>query len=89
MTVDPALPEDLRTALAMVRAHVTGDADGWQVLAEHCGEPADLATALVRIAGVCAQFMLGEAQSGRYLDPAAVDELLDLVARAFAHEAAR
>lgn len=88
MLIDPALPEDLRTALALVRAHITGDADGWRVLADS-GDPADLATALVRIAGVCCQLMIPEAHRGRHLDPDIVDELLAVVALAFAHEASR
>lgn len=88
MTIDPSLPEDIRTGIALVRAHVTGDADGWRVLADS-GDPADLATALVRITGVCCQLMIPTANRARHLDPAAVDELLGVVALAFAHEASR
>ncbi len=88
MTVDPALPEDLRTGLALLRAHVTGDADGWRVLADG-GDHDDIATAMARIAGVCVQLMIPEAHRGRHLDPAAVDELLAVVALAFSHEARR
>jgi len=82
VTLDPSLPEDLRTGLALLRAHLVGDRDGWRCLADG-GDHDDLATALVRVAGVCVQLMIPEAHRGRHLDPAAVDELLAVVAHAF------
>lgn len=86
MNVDPSLPEDLRTALALVKAHVCGDADGWRVLADGADHD-EVATALVRVVGVFAQLSLpGAVQHDGHLEPAAVDELLAVVARAFSHE---
>lgn len=73
IVLDPALPEEVRQALALVRAHVTADAEGWEALRD-VDDVGLLANSLVRLVGVCLQLMVpAEAHDAERLDPAAVE----------------
>lgn len=83
MSIDAALPEEVRQALALVRAHVISDAEGWEALRD-VDDVGLLANSLVRLVGVCLQLMVpAEAHHAERLDPAAVDRVLGVLAFAF------